>query len=502
MTDRKIQNYLRLLETLIDTIPNPIFYKDTKGVYLGCNEAFSNQILGLTKDKIIGCSLFDLPDAIPADLAEIYHQKDLELINNHGTQFYEHQVKCADECRRDFIFNKATYTDASGNIAGMIGVMIDITDRKRAEEELRENEKRYRLLFESAGDAIFIIKAEGENLGDILEANHTAAEMHGYTIDELLKLNLIKDLDAPDAAKDAPARVKRIINGEWIKAEINHIKKDGTIFPVEISAGLLEFMDRKYILAIDRDITERKMTEEALRQAEQMKFVGEWATWLAQEIKNSLAGIRVSIEVLLEELNISKEDRAIVLKSMGEIKRIKSLLRTLLDFAKPPKLHLTTVNINDLLDQTVDLIMKHSSYTSNLFSKIKVTKNLDETIPLVPADPEQLKQVFLNLMYNATEAMPEGGTIDIKSVYNQNTNTLNISFSDTGIGIDKKLMNEVFRPFYTSKHNKPGLGLSISKRIIKEHGGSISVSSDPGNLTTFDVFLSPDIESKVKTEEF
>ena len=102
MADKALQNSLSLLETLIDTIPNPVFYKDIQGIYWGCNEAFANQLLGLTKERIIGCSLFDLPDAIPSDLAGIYHQKDLELIENPGTQFYEAPVQCADGFKRDF----------------------------------------------------------------------------------------------------------------------------------------------------------------------------------------------------------------------------------------------------------------------------------------------------------------------------------------------------------------------------------------------------------------
>ena len=131
MDDNALRNSLSLLETLIDTIPNPVFYKDRQGVYRGCNEAFANQIIGVTKEKIIGCSLFDLPDAIPSDLAEIYHQKDLELIENTGTQFYDAPVQCADGLKRDFLFNKATYTDAKGAVAGMIGIMVDITERKQ-----------------------------------------------------------------------------------------------------------------------------------------------------------------------------------------------------------------------------------------------------------------------------------------------------------------------------------------------------------------------------------
>lgn len=129
------------------------------------------------------------------------------------------------------------------------------------EEMLLESENRYRILFERAGDAIFILDAEGENAGKIVAANPSAAEMHGYSVDELLTMN-IKDLDTPDAARDAPDRISRILNGEWIKAEISHRKKDGAVFPVEISAGLIEFGHHRYILAFDRDITRRKTSEQ------------------------------------------------------------------------------------------------------------------------------------------------------------------------------------------------------------------------------------------------
>jgi PAS domain S-box-containing protein len=141
------------------------------------------------------------------------------------------------------------------------------TKRKRAEAALRESEKRYRMLFEKAGDAIFILEAEGAEAGKIVAANQAAAEMHDYTVDELLSLN-IKNLDTPDVAKQVPARIQRMLAGEWLKEEITHRKKDGTVFPVEISAGLLELGDHKYILAFDRDISERKRIEGELRESE------------------------------------------------------------------------------------------------------------------------------------------------------------------------------------------------------------------------------------------
>lgn len=152
----------------------------------------------------------------------------------------------------------------------LFGVIISrlVSKRRQADDAIRINEKRYRMLFENAGDAIFILDAEGENPGRIVAANQAAAEMHGYTIGELLALN-ITDLDTPETAKKAPGRIQSMLKEERIKTEAIHRKRDGTTLPVEISAGLFELENHKYILAFDRDITERKLAERALRESEE-----------------------------------------------------------------------------------------------------------------------------------------------------------------------------------------------------------------------------------------
>lgn len=366
----------------------------------------------------------------------------------------------------------------------------DFLKVSRAEEALRESEKRYQMLFEHAGDGIFLLEAEAEKLGDILEANQVAAEMHGYSVDELLGLNLFRDLYAPDLVEDAATHAKRIMNGEWIKAEISHSKKDGSVFPVEISSGLLQLKDRKYILTIDRDVSERKRIEEYLQRAEQMKLVGEWALGLAQEIRNPLAGIKGSIEVLLEEVDISAEDRAIVLKAVDETNRIERLLKNLLIFAKPSKLQLSDVNISDLLDRTITIALKDPLISSAASSKIEVTRHFADNLPPLAADPMQLQRVFVNLLLNAREAMTDGGGIlAVKIICDENTEVIQIEISDTGKGIGKGVMADVFNPFFTTKPKRSGLGLAITRRIVEQHGGSISVKSDPDKGTTFSVHL-------------
>ena len=508
-----------------------------------------------------------------------------------------------------------------GQVAASFNEMSD--SLKEHMHRIRESEHRYRTLFESAGDAIFIVEAEGPEPGRIVDANPAAAEMHGYTLDELLELNLVKDLDAPDAARDAPDRIERILQGEWVQAEINHVKKDGTVFPVEINAGLLEFMDRKYILAVDRDIsdrkkmenlilqskiewedtfdtitdmitihdrdfniirankaaqeilqlpslettraikcyayyhgkdgppknclscscletgqptsfemfephlnkylevramprfddnneiigiihvirdiTERKKVEEALQRAEQMKMVGEWATGLVHEIKNPLAGIKGSVEVLASDANMAEEDRSIVTQAVEEIKRIEILLKSLLNFAKPPKPQLTLVDINEILDKSIVFALRHPSVVANSSSAINVFKDFDPNIPKAMADPMQMQQVFLNLLLNAIEAMPDGGMLATKTSYDAQLNSVQITISDTGKGIDKTLVSKVFQPFFTTKRKGSGLGLSITRRLVEQHGGHIDLESEPGKGTAFNIFLN--VNSKRKEQE-
>ena len=354
--------------------------------------------------------------------------------------------------------------------------------------KIEESEKRYRTLFENAEEAIFILDAEGEKAGNIVAANRAAAEMHGYTINELLTMN-IRDLDAPEASKNVPKNIKRMLNGERIKMEISHLKKDGTVFPVDVNAGLLDLSGHKYILAFDRDITERKKADEQLLRTEQMVVCGEVTTGLAHEIKNPLSGIKASIELFSAIATVSEEEKDILKKIIGEIKRIESLLKGILNFAKPPKPDFGTVNVNNIIDTALTFSLTPSSSHEDDKGKIEIVKDLDDHLPEIIADPMQLSQIFLNLLLNANEAMKDGGMLTIKTSYNPTENSIVISISDTGAGISKELQEHLFHPFFTTKPKGTGLGLSITKRLIEQHNGLLSYESNPAGGATFTVKL-------------
>lgn len=355
-------------------------------------------------------------------------------------------------------------------------------------QKIEESEKRYRLLFETATDSIFILDGEGEQAGRIVAANPAAAAIHGYSIEELIEMK-ITSLDTPEFAAGAPEKIKRILTGEALKAETEHRKKDGTLFPIEISANLLELGGHKYILAIDRDITARKEAEERLQRAEQLKMVGELAAGLAHEIKNPLAGIKMSMEVLSHEPYLPEEDRGVLVQVIDEIRRIESLIHGLLSFARPPRPRFVETAVNSLLFSVSSLVPQRQPSTPEASRPIAVEKDFDSQLPVIMADPMQLKQVFMNLILNAVDAMQNGGTLALKTRFDATAHVVRVDISDTGRGINAAVMEKMFQPFFTTKPKGTGLGLAISKRLIEDHGGKISIEPNESGGATFRISL-------------
>jgi len=354
-------------------------------------------------------------------------------------------------------------------------------------EQVMAAENRYKILFESAVDAIFIVVAEGEDAGSIIAANKAAADMHGYTMGELIRLK-IQDLDTPESATMAPEHFRRLLNREKIEFWGEHRKKDGTVFPVESSAGLLEIEGEKYVLVFDRDISLRVKTEEALLRSRQLATVGQMAAGLAHEIKNPLAGIKVSMEVLINELELSPQDKEIFLRIIKEIHRIETLLRNLLNYARPPLPALSRIDLNAQLENCIknaEMILQSPEHgAGEKRNRIEWNKNLATPLPLINADAGQLQQIFLNLFLNAIDAIPGEGMITVTTKIGP-TDTVMVEVSDTGKGMTPEACREIFKPFFTTKPKGSGLGLAITSRLVELHGGTIEVISVPGQGTTF-----------------
>jgi signal transduction histidine kinase len=231
-----------------------------------------------------------------------------------------------------------------------------------------------------------------------------------------------------------------------------------------------------------------KKQMQEMQRTEQLRVCGEMAAGLAHEIRNPLAGMKVSIEVLLTELNIEQKDRAVLKKIIEQIRHIELLMKNLLNFARPVTAQPTMVSVNKILEQTTDFIEKHPSL-SLPDSRKQVFRELANDLPDTFADPQQLQQVFLNLLLNAADAVPEGGRITVKTCHDQQEGTIVVEVQDTGKGIIDQLTEKIFQPFFTTKGKGTGLGLAVSKRLVEEHGGTITASNHVSGGAVFRVVL-------------
>ncbi|MFH1757463.1 MAG: [Fe-Fe] hydrogenase large subunit C-terminal domain-containing protein [Pseudomonadota bacterium] len=237
-------------------------------------------------------------------------------------------------------------------------------------------------------------------------------------------------------------------------------------------------------------------TQQQLIQSEKMASVGQLAAGVAHEINNPLGTILLYSYLLLEKLGSNdtrKEELEMIAK---EATRCRDIVRGLLDFARQRKLQIENINLNRILTEVLSLAGKQSS-----FQKVEVVQSLDLSLPVITGDPVQLKEVFLNIISNAGEAMPEGGKVTISSRVNSGGRSIEVSVRDTGYGVPPENLGKIFMPFFTTKKigKGTGLGLAIAYGIVKMHRGSIDVESKVGQGTTFLVRLP--VISSAKPEE-
>jgi signal transduction histidine kinase len=225
-----------------------------------------------------------------------------------------------------------------------------------------------------------------------------------------------------------------------------------------------------------------------MQRTEQMVVVGELAAGLAHEIKNPLAGIKVAMQVLADEASLSEEDRGVIKKVAQEVVRLESLMKNFLNFAKPAKPQLAELNVNNLLNTILAFYVKSKPVSPDRPNTITITKEL-ETLPGTLADPMQFQQVFLNLILNAVDAMPNGGKLHVRTFFEKGPDLIHVEISDTGKGISVEHADMIFQPFFTTKPKGTGLGLAISKQLIEQHGGSITAAGNPSGGTVFRIQL-------------
>ena len=256
------QHQLYFLQELIDAIPNPLYFKDTDGVFRGCNSAYE-RFIGVSREELIGKTSHDF---IPPDAAIFFEKRDRELLASPGTQVFETHTSTDLDVYRDVIFNKATFSSIDGSVGGIVGIISDITERKRAEETMRESEALYRSLIETSPDVITVVDLKG----NVIAISQRAFELTGYSEEEMRGENALRFV-VPEEQEKGKRLFKEILdNGSIRDAEYIIRRKDGAQRIVGISGTVIPDKDGnpQAVMLIIHDITERKRAEEALRESE------------------------------------------------------------------------------------------------------------------------------------------------------------------------------------------------------------------------------------------
>ncbi len=255
-------------------------------------------------------------------------------------------------------------------------------------------------------------------------------------------------------------------------------------------ANLLEKIEGKNI-EIEKAYVTLKETQKYLSESEKLASIGKMAAVLAHEIRNPLCAISNSIGILKNYNLHTEENNELLGLVEGETERLNQLTEDFLSFARPSQLRRNETNLNSLLAETLFLMDTENTKSRRIIFQ----KLFAPDIPLLMLDESKLKQVFINILMNAVQAMPEGGTISVQTLYKKSEDEVEIIFIDTGTGMSEDVLSQVFQPFYTTKDKGLGLGLNIVHKIVKEHGGYIALSSEEGKGT--EIKLSFPINPKI-----
>jgi PAS domain S-box-containing protein len=371
----------------------------------------------------------------------------------------------------------------------------DVSERRRAEALLRASEQSYRELFENAHDGIYTTDLEGR----FTSVNSACERLTGYSRQELIGKDA-RQFIAPQF-HDLVRRMgeHKKAHGGTTTYELEILGRSGQRIPVEVSTQLIHRDGEPVgVQGIARDLRERRMLEEQLRQAQKMEAVGQLAGGIAHDFNNLLTVITGYSEVLLSELPSTDPSRPSVREIRKSAERAAMLTSQLLAFSRRQILQPVVIDLNTLVPDNVKMLRRL------IGENIEIATELQPSLAYVKSDPGQVNQALVNLAVNARDAMPNGGRLTIRTAtvmldesYVHHHPELRpgeyvrLSIADTGCGMDPDTMARIFEPFFTTKEEGKGtgLGLAMVYGFVKQSGGHITVRSEVGRGSTFDIFL-------------
>ncbi|WP_440951579.1 PAS domain S-box protein [Methanococcoides sp. FTZ1] len=436
----------------------------------------------------------------PWDLDD-YFMTFSECIKNGNTEFTkEYRILDREANTRWVTETSLIEKDSSGKPARFQGIIVDITDRKLAEEALKKSEHKFKALFENTNDPVILYDLDG----NIFEVNSKACEYLGYSREALLEMN-IKETYSPDCAANFGKRVAEVCRKESCIFEMVTLRKDGSEIPVEMSSQLMEYDGIPAILSISRNISQHKMIEKALLDAKNEaeaanRSKSEFLTNMSHELRTPLNSVIGFSDILLNnEAGYLTEKQMKYISNISKSgKHLLSLINDILDLSKieagKMELQHEKFRFREVLDDVRSIV-------SSLAEKkhICLSTSIEAEDICIKADRLKVTQVLFNLVSNAIKFTPEGGSVMIRA--EKEAETLVIKVEDTGIGIPESAQCDLFKPFSqldasaNRQFGGTGLGLSLAKKLVRLHGGEIWVESEAGNGSVFgfSVPLSPEM---------
>ena len=469
--DSALRESERKYRTLLDHIPQKVFYKNRDGVYLAVNPSYANDF-GLSPQEMVGKSDRDL---FPPALAEKYAADDRRIMATGNAEEFDETYFLAGEER--IVHTLKVPVRANGDaVTGVLGIFWDITERKRAEESARTAAANYRAIFDAANDAIFV---HDPQTGAILDVNQKMCEMYACTPEEARRLT-VADLSAaepPYTQEEAMQLIRKAAEGEPQLFEWLARARDGREFWVEVNLKSAVIGGQQRLLAIVRDITERKRTE---------AFREEYVSLVSHDLRQPLTVVAGMAEWLQRRLAEKALDReaSTAWRIVQSARRMGSMIS---DLAESARLEAGRLELHKEPTDVARLLRDIAARVGTSEDRKRIRVEPIGQVPAVLADPEKLERVVVNLVTNALKFSPPASPVVVSVERVQNE--VVVSVRDQGVGIPAGDLPHLFQRYYRAMTGKKkeglGLGLYIARLIVEAHGGRIWAESEVGKGSTF-----------------